>query len=156
MDVKIKIISLIIRFILYFLVVTFCELSCNTIKETTKRNKSEILNYKDVAFKKYGNDTTFTFSPGRKYVLCQKKINKDNLNPNVLSEFFVYDLKRNKIIYEDKISNSIITWFSGTELKISVQKGIIYSPADNGKIIYIYNLKTHKKNIFQKKIIINK
>ncbi|MCF6183158.1 MAG: hypothetical protein L3J56_00790 [Bacteroidales bacterium] len=143
-------------FIIYVFAIVFCGYSCNCINDTVKRNKSEILNYKKVAFKKYGNDTTFTFSPGRKYVLCQKKINKDNLNPDVLSEFFVYDLKRNKIIYEDKISNSAITWFSGTELKISVQKGIIYSPADNGKIIYIYNLKTHKKNIFQKKIIINK
>ncbi|NOZ34887.1 MAG: hypothetical protein GXO80_06275 [Chlorobi bacterium] len=144
------------KFIIYFFTVIFYAYSCTGTKDTVTKNKHEIISYKDLAFQRYGNDTIFTLSPAGMYVLCQKRINKDNLNPNILSEFFVYDLKKNKIIYEDKISNSTITWFSDAELKISVQKGIIHSSSDNGKIIYIYNLKSHKKNIIQDKIIINK
>jgi len=131
--------------LLFFLVFIF---SCNNSKKTVKDEQPIMINqsFKEIGFLKFKNDTVFIKSPNNTYVLCEKYISPDNLNPNILNEFFVYDLYLNKIIYEDKISGCEIKWYSDFELHIIKQKGIINSPNDNGKTQYIFNLKTKSKS----------
>jgi len=128
--------------------------SCSNQKR--RPNSNTILNYqtdnyKQVAFNKFGTDTVLILSPKENFVLCKKAIDKSSLNPNILSEFFVYDIDNEKILYEDKISGAEISWTTNTKLLITKQGGITTSPEDTGKIKYIYNLKTNKKENLQRK-----
>lgn len=120
-----------------------CSSQKNIDKNTNGQNSQE--NFKTVAFERYGNDTTFQFSTEETYVLCEKQISNNNLNPNIISEFFVINLKNSKIVYDDKISGAKIKWISDKELLIIKQMGIITSLEDEGKHTYIFNVETHLK-----------
>lgn len=116
--------------------------SCNSIKKIDNAKQTE---YHKIAVKKYGKDVKYMKSPKKSYVICQKVIDINSLNPNELTRFFVYDIKNRKNIYEDAISGAQLSWNSDFEIRIEKQKGIINSTEDTGKNVYIYNLKT--KNI---------
>ena len=130
--------------------------SCFSQKKKQHSNRNSINQtdgYKQVAFNKFGVDTISIFSPDGNYVLCKKKINDTLLNPNALLKFFVYDIDIKKILYEDKISGATISWSSNTKLLITIQKGIIISAEDTGKVSYLYNLKTNQKEKHRNKPI---
>ncbi|MCF6366208.1 MAG: hypothetical protein L3J35_08405 [Bacteroidales bacterium] len=128
-----------------------CDTSKNVVHNEVNNPVSPEL--KKNAFLKFENDTIFSYSPKKSYVLCQKSIPENNMNPNILTEFFVYDLTSKKVIYEDKISSSHVSWYSDYELLIVQQKGTIVSPDDSGKISYLYNLKLLKKTSKKEKAI---
>ena len=132
--------------VIYILFILSFIASCNNSRKVVIDKKaSDKTSYKEIAFYKYENDTLFTFSIEKSYILCQKAISKNNLNPNILNDFFVFDISNNKIIYEDKLSGAKINWYSDFELRITLQKGIQISQADNGTYTYIYNLKDKTK-----------
>ncbi|MBN2757096.1 MAG: hypothetical protein JXR51_07965 [Bacteroidales bacterium] len=133
------------KIIFLSILIVISILSCNAYNHSNNKTsaiKDSIIEYKQIAFQKYGRDTLFLKSPANTYVLCKKNITVNNTNPNELSMFFVFDLSKNQIIYEDKISGAKISWKSDYELLIRKQKGIITSNIDKGQIEYLYNLKT--------------
>lgn len=101
--------------------------------------------YQQIALKKFGEKVEYKLNPDKRYALCEKIIPAPVLNPNQLTEFFVYDIQQDKIIYEDKIANVKISWYSNTQLLISKQKGYTTHPTDTGKASYIFDL--HLKNM---------
>jgi len=105
--------------------------------------------YKEIAYSKYGADTLYLFNPARTYILCAKRQN-DKLNPNVLTEFFVYSFLDHKIVYEDKLQGAKVSWADNDNLLIEQTRGYITEPQDNGKTSYKYNLKNGKKEIVGK------
>ncbi|RXQ92194.1 hypothetical protein EO244_11635 [Ancylomarina salipaludis] len=101
--------------------------------------------YQLIAHKKYGENAECFLNPNLSYVLCQKRNPDTQLIPNQLIEFFVYDIQKQKIIYEDKIANAEITWHNNTQLLITNQRGYITGPTDTGKWTYLFDLLTKKK-----------
>ncbi len=129
----------------------FFTISCKNKKAITETINStipiydSIPNYKKMAIEKLGREVDFIKSPKESYVLCKNKLKDEHINPNQTQHFFVYDLKTNKIVYQDKEPNINLSWKSDTELKIIKQLGIIKNATDTGQIIYIYNLITKEK-----------
>ncbi|PID88158.1 MAG: hypothetical protein CSB06_01580 [Bacteroidia bacterium] len=95
------------------------------------------------ALRKYGTDTLSAVNETHTFVLFQQA-SKSRSNPYAKTHFFVYDLKRNEVIYEDSIPSASVRWHTAQSLLISRQKGIIQDTEDDGKIRYIYDLNTKK------------
>lgn len=114
-----------------------------------KLSKQETLiptkTYQQLALEKFGDEVEYQLNSDKSYVLCKKMIPESVLNPNQLTEFFVYDIKHEEIIYADKIANAKISWHNNTQLLITKQKGYIENPSDTGKWSYIFDLKSKKK-----------
>ncbi len=109
--------------------------------QTTNSRKS----YQQLAQDEFGEQVEYRLNQDSSYVLCSKMIQKPVINPNQLTEFFVYDIKKEEIIYTDKIANAKISWYNNTQLQIINQKGYIENPSDTGKWVYIFDLKSKKK-----------
>jgi len=132
---------------LLFNIAIFILSSCVNKKLITtveQNNKSDTI-YKQIALKRYGNKVEFLYNKNKDYVLCKKRIDKNNLNPNVLLDFFVYNIIAHEIVYEDKIPNGQIEWLDNLHLIIRQQKGIINSTTDKGYIEYRYNIVSGRK-----------
>lgn len=132
---------LILKFFVIFLLLG--SLGCFNQKKIEEKPKD----YKAIAFLKFGVDTLSLKAPGEIYILCYKKNDRDHLNPNTLVEFFIFDKKKQTIIYEDKIMGATFEWKSDDELIIYEQRGIIESQQDKGKVRYLLNLKTTAKEV---------
>jgi hypothetical protein len=127
------------KFLLFCLtgwIVLLAFFSCKNAQHVTKQDYT----YKKIAYDKFKNDTLFEYSPSNTYVLCSKKDDFAYLNPQYLNIFFVYNMKKKQIVYEDSISGAGISWFSDRELLINIQKGIIMNTEDKGMYQYIYNI----------------
>ena len=141
----IKFYSLIHRIILTQLFLVFLLVGCVS---TNKLNQQELFlksTYQQIASEKFGENVDCRLNSNKSYALCQKMMTAPELNPNQPIAFFVYDINKNKIIYEDKIANAKISWHNNAQLKIVMQKGYIVNPADTGKTIYIFDLQLMKK-----------
>lgn len=132
--------------------IVFISCGCASYRSSRtdiQTNEAEYL-LKKICFNKFGVESILEFSPKKTYVLCLKKKDSD-LNPMSITEFFVYNINSNSIVYEDLISGASLSWKSDFELWIKIQKGIITSPDDSGKDIYIYDLINKNKYIYNKK-----
>jgi hypothetical protein len=133
-----------ILFILIILAL-ICTVAC-----FSNQKLKQIVHYKDLAFQRFGADTSFLVSPGKNYVLCLKITRDQQFNPNAQDEFFIFDIVGKSEIYSDKLAGASFQWQSDYELMITEQRGIIDSRKDSGKIYYLYNVKTKKKINLQK------
>jgi hypothetical protein len=127
----------------FFLIFLLIFASCKSQLAIKGNNK-----YKELAFSKFGKDTVSIYNADKTLVLCVKSSKSDLNQANSLQEFFIFSLDEKKIVYEDCIARANISWHSNIELLISIQKGIIISPTDQGKSKYIYNLKTKEKSLY--------
>ncbi|MGE4289037.1 MAG: hypothetical protein AB7E36_10125 [Salinivirgaceae bacterium] len=112
--------------------------------------------FKSYAFEKFGEHVQMLPSPDDSYILYMAEKKEQILNPNELVSFFVVDKKENKIVYEDAISGVSVSWKSDSELWLKVQKGIISTPSDDGKVMYYYDLKKKEKIEYNKAFENNK
>ncbi|PXX98002.1 hypothetical protein DF185_16860 [Marinifilum breve] len=119
---------------------------CATKNQSSKKmTKNQQSTYQQVAKEKYGEEVEFKFNLDKKYVICEKMNSKLQPNPNQLKEFFVYDITKGAIIYEDKIANAKVEWHNEKQLLITKQRGYITNPEDTGKWAYVFDLITKKK-----------
>ena len=115
-------------------------------QEVTLQKKT----FQQIAEKKFGEKVEYKLNPNKTYVLCQKMILDLLQDPNQVIEFFVYDIKKEEIIYVDKIANAKISWQGNTKLLMVKQKGYISNPTDTGKLTYVFDLRSKKKITLKK------
>ncbi|WP_421918603.1 hypothetical protein [Marinifilum sp.] len=122
--------------------------ACTTNKAIVKHDElAQYSDYRSLAKEKYGVNVEFNFNSDSTFVLCQKVISRDALNPNQVREFFVFDTKNNRIIYEDKMANAKVAWYNKTQLLITRRKGFIEDEVDTGKRSYVLDLYSKNKII---------
>ncbi|MFA9372244.1 MAG: hypothetical protein ACERIH_11095 [Labilibaculum antarcticum] len=132
--------NLVQLFVLFFL------FGCASTTSISKGDvNSQKKTYQQIAEKKFGEKVEYKLNPNKTYALCQKMTLDLLQNPNQLIEFFIYDIQKEEIIYEDKIANAKISWHNNTQLLIIKQKGYIKNPTDTGRWTYIFDLKSKKK-----------
>lgn len=101
--------------------------------------------YKSIASEKYpGESVRYINSPEGRYVLCvnEKKATAQNPRNNV--KYFVFDLKSNKVAYEENLGAGYVKWFSETQIERFRTPGIIQKDQTNDDIATLYNLETGK------------
>jgi len=125
----------------------------NKISQSQDDSKAKMLIFNKIAREKFSGDTIIKFSSDNHYVLCQKKRDENNVNPNNLLEYFIFDLNINEIVFEEIIANASISWKNNYQIIITRQLGIITSADDSGKSVYIYDLKAKKRIEIDESII---
>ena len=138
--------NILVQLFILFLLFGCVPTSKLSQQETLKSKKT----YQQIAQEKFGEKVECKLNSNKSYALCKKKMTAPVLNPNQLLEFFVYDIQKEEIIYENKMSNVKIKWHNNTQLLITYQKGYITGPTDTGKSTYIFDLPSKKKTTYNK------
>ena len=133
----------------YLLLVIFSLFifSCTGSRVKQKLRDGEA-SYKKIAAQKYLLNVKYLFSPDSMNVACYKvePQSKENYKPQF--KFFIYNLKTNKIVFEDNSRSDKIEWIGNSKLRVSKRPGIVsVKPEENRKSLgYVYDLTKHKKS----------
>lgn len=124
---------------IFIFILQGCGMNANKTARVSENVSSE-QDFKSLAIEKFGENVKMLPSPNETYILYMSDKSDHLLNPNDLVAFFVVDKNENKIVYEDAISGVSLSWKSDSELWLKIQKGIIASSSDSGKIVFYYDL----------------
>ncbi len=118
--------------------------SCAT--RELKKEEAQNEGYRSLAVQKFGQGADFIQNVSGSAVLCVKKTKPTQLNPQLQIAFFIYDLKANKILFEDSIPNGSVSWNDGSSIIVSLVPGTVREddktrPSRPG---YIYDLRSRK------------
>ena len=137
--------NLVFSFIVIFLS-TILFSSCSNYNNGYKKDTPKA-SYIKTAQEKYSYNINYLFSPDSSHVICYKteKQSKSNYIPQ--SKFFIYDLNKDKIIFEDNSRSDKIEWINKNKIRVLKRPGIItVDPVKNKKMLgYIYDLNQNKK-----------
>ncbi|MFH1051781.1 MAG: hypothetical protein V1779_12740 [bacterium] len=144
---KRRIVTKLITISLGFIFV-FCATSNKIDKSDTKPPVSvqPVLKYEHIAKDKYSGDLKFIPNPGNTYMLCINHLKPTNENPFPSFSYFIYDLAKDEVIYEDSESNGDVNWKNNDQLMIHIFPGQIKTE-DDKPVVYIYDIKKQKKFI---------
>jgi len=100
---------------------------------------------KKFSIEKYGATFHLIYNTEKSYSVVVKQEKATVQNPSPVLQFFIFDLEKEKIVFEDNLAGGKINWKSNDLVEIIVTPGII-STEDNNKIYgYIYNVKLKTK-----------
>ncbi|MGD9489665.1 MAG: hypothetical protein AB7W47_16715 [Calditrichaceae bacterium] len=103
--------------------------------------------YKQLAVQKYQNKITYSFNSDTTLVICARQEKPTSRRPFSNVQFFVYDLIKKSVVYEDKLPMGSVRWYDKDQLELNTIPGIVSGKEDNGARVYIVNLKTGKKQL---------
>ncbi len=128
------------------LVFAFCASSNKTDKSESEPigTAQPVLKYETIAKAKYSGDIVYIPNPNNTYMLCVNRLKPTNENPFPSFSYFIYDLAKDEVIYEDTESNGDVLWKNNDQLMIHVFPGQIRTE-DDKPIVYIYDIKKQKK-----------
>lgn len=119
-------------------------ISCGSSKkESARLTRNEA--YKVVAAQKYNAPIQHLFNDTKSHVLCFNQTRASTRNPFPSLSFFIYDLKSEKVIYEETLDNGRVLWLNENQVQITVIPGVITSAHKKEDTIYIYDLKTGQR-----------
>lgn len=103
--------------------------------------------YVRIATEKYQTNIEYILNSNKSYVLC---IKQDKPTSKVLYPplaFFVYDLQRNKIVYEESEIIATIRWLNNTQIKVSLIPGVVsgLEESDMKALGFVYDLGLNRK-----------
>ena len=104
-------------------------------------------NYKELAVDKYTDNITYRRNLTHIYVLCYKQSRPTIQDPFPPLQFFVYDLKNEKVLFEDSLAKGSIKWLNDYQIQVSTIPGIVTGDeeADKKLMGYIYDVKLQRK-----------
>ena len=107
--------------------------------------------YRETAEQRYGARSFECTSNGSgTLVLCTKIDRGKPVDPALLTRFFVFDVKDNRVVFEDSIRHSGVSWYNNTQLRIYEGSDIL--PGINDKpVIRIFDLEKMKWMEYEEK-----
>ncbi len=119
---------------------------CALAKKESNSGES-VENYKKLAVDKYKDNITYQINLTHLYVLCHKQSRSTSRNPFPQVQFFVYDLKNEKVLFEDSLVNGSVKWLNDYQIQVSTIPGIVTGEeeADKKLMGYIYDVKLQRK-----------
>lgn len=103
--------------------------------------------YKAIAVQKFGEaqaqNTQFRMNEDKSMVLCIKPAvavpGRNQNSPSTL-HYFVYNIKENSVVHEQKLESARVSWHSNTRLHIQITPGIVTDEEDMSKFNYLFDL----------------
>ena len=128
------------------LTIVFTLASCASAKKDSNSVDS-VEKYRKLAVDKYKDNITYRVNLTHSYVLCYKQSRPTSQNPFPPVQFFVYDLKNEKVLFEDSLANASIKWLNDYQIQVSTIPGIVTGDeeADKKLMGYIYDVKLQRK-----------
>ncbi len=102
---------------------------------------SDYKNAEKVAKEKFGVDYQLVKNTSSTFILCSKKSEKKN-QPHSILEYFIYDMSKEEIIFEEKLFDAEIKWIDDHNVEIRNNPEIV---SDDDVHIFILNVLTKEK-----------
>ena len=105
----------------------------------------ELSDYKQaesLAKEKYGTDFAIVKNELGTLILCYKE-DKKKSQPHTSVEYFVYDLNKKEIIFEEKLNDADIKWLDDHSIEIRITPEVI--SGDDDITVFILNVLTKEK-----------
>ena len=122
-------------------------LACCALAKKDSNSGESAENYEKLAVDKYKDNITYQINLTHLYVLCHKQPRSTSRNPFPPVQFFVYDLKNERVLFEDSLANGSVKWLNDYQIQVSTIPGIVTGDeeADKKLMGYIYDVKLQRK-----------
>ena len=105
------------------------------------------------SLEKYGIAFSIIYNSDKSYSIVVKQEKSTAKNPNPILQFFVYEMGKDKIIFEDSVPAGRIKWKSNNQIEVTVTPEMV-STEDNVNLYgYIYNVDIRTKTGLNSKSI---
>ncbi len=132
----------------YFCITLFC-IQCNASRSKHAESKinADGKPYRKIARDKYKNGVVYIFNTQKTHVLCVKKVNTEKNFPFPPLAFFLYDLQKDKIRFEDASAGGEVKWLNDSQIIVSWIPGTVKGDEEKEGMStgYIYDLIQQKK-----------
>ncbi|MHB8931267.1 MAG: hypothetical protein ACYC5R_11795 [Melioribacteraceae bacterium] len=110
---------------------------CSVTQKTLTRQESVL---KKLSLEKFGTSSRLIYNSDKSYsiVVKQEKSTAKNLNP--LLQFFVFEMGRDKIIFEESIPAGKIKWRNNRQFEVTITPEMISTEDSNKLYGYIYDV----------------
>jgi hypothetical protein len=107
----------------------------------TQRTFSEQdVDLKKLSVEKFGASFHISYNNKKSFALVVKQEKSAAINPNPVLQFFIYEMEKDKIIFEESVPAGKIKWKTNNQIEVIVTPETI-STEDNNKLYgYIYNV----------------
>lgn len=139
-----------LSFFILQLTIVHALVSCASVRRDPVSVNS-VAKYTKLAIEKYHNNITYQANLSHSYILCSTQSRATGLNPFPTVKYFVYDIKHDKVLFEDSVAKGSIKWLNDDQFQVSTVPGIVrIDEGANGQLRrYIYDVLLQKKIFVQ-------
>ncbi|PKL84397.1 MAG: hypothetical protein CVV24_00225 [Ignavibacteriae bacterium HGW-Ignavibacteriae-3] len=123
----------------FLLLVIGCSVPQKSFKD------AEII-LRDLSAGKFGSSVQIFYNADSTFALNIKQEKSSSRNPNPPLNFFVYNFKIAKIIFEDSLSAGSASWLNNNQIEVRLIPGIVSADEGENLFGYIYNVNSGKKS----------
>ena len=110
------------------------------------RTESPAKAYQQLALEKYGDRVEYTANASGSLMLCSRIRKTTSLAPQRTVDLFVYDLRVNKVIFEESVVDGDVAWKDDRRLQITIRPGIIPGEdAQKHPLSFLVDVRTHER-----------
>ncbi|MHB8931577.1 MAG: hypothetical protein ACYC5R_13350, partial [Melioribacteraceae bacterium] len=95
---------------------------------------------KKLSLEKFGTSSRLIYNSDKSYSIVVKQEKSTAKNPNPLLQFFVYDIGKDKIIFEESIPAGKIKWRNNRQFEVTITPEMISTEDSNKLYGYIYDV----------------
>lgn len=100
---------------------------------------------KKLSLERFGISFQLLYNTDQSFALSIKREKAANQNPNPVLQFFVFDVAKSIIVFEDNVAGGKVRWKNSDEIEVLLTPGTV-STEDNNKLYgYLYNVKLKTK-----------
>jgi len=107
-----------IPFLLFLLLLCGCTAAQNKCAPRSARLRS-------IAAEKYGAAYQTSTNSDRHFAIVRKQEKESSLNPNPALHFFVYDMKKGVVVFEDNVGAARVRWINSRQIEVAVTPGTV-------------------------------
>jgi len=100
--------------------------------------------YEEISVQRYNNRALYKFNESKEYVICYTLNKTTSEMPFNGLRFFIYDIPKNEIIYEDKLYDGNIEWIKPYVVKVILRPEMAKDKELPGITGYYYLVKEQK------------
>jgi len=114
--------------------------ACQQGRDTTDPGKAS---YVSIANDRYGKNSEFVPNADSSFILCLKREETPG-QPIVSIRFFVFDIARHEVLYEDSLEQAEVFWINPSEIQV-VSTPEVTSGDESPGGGYIYDVRERKR-----------
>ena len=127
-----------------FIVFIMGPLACCGTQEKRKTRSTQN-EYQSIAITKYQGNIEYIFNDSQSHVICLTFSKPQAMHPHPELKFFIFDLSKGKILFEDSLLNAKVSWISNSQAEVELIPEIISGDEDITKSGYVFDVNTMKK-----------
>ena len=125
----------------FLLLITFAFLSCASSKNRsgTAQDQDQAM-YRQLAEEKYQGKIKYKPNPDGFYMLCINDTKGTAQKPQNQLQFFIYDLKNEKLTFELKVGSGYVKWLGNKHVEVFRTPGVMRKDQSRDDFTTVYDV----------------